>query len=183
MKNTTVLAIALGVGALAACNQSPKEQTADNIEANAENVADTIEANADNATDVMEANAQNAADEVRADGENKADAVREGADATATATNQSRSGRSHAGRPKAPRNGAPFSLCGPWLGNGAPRFILSEAQGTTSRTPAARELPRDVRRDWVVDGDQATASPRACGRSPKVAMLIRFRQAWCRARR
>ena len=70
MKKTTVLAIALGVGALAACNQSPKEQTADNIEANA-----------DNATDVMEANAQNAADEVRAEGENKADAVREGADA------------------------------------------------------------------------------------------------------
>ena len=46
MKTTTLLAIALGVGALAACNNSPKEQTADNIEANAENTADTIEANA-----------------------------------------------------------------------------------------------------------------------------------------
>src|SRR5690348_10386100 len=45
MKTTTVLAIALGIGALAACKQSPQEQTADNIEANAENTADTIEAN------------------------------------------------------------------------------------------------------------------------------------------
>ncbi len=48
MKTTTVLAIALGLGSLAACNKSPQEQTADNIEANAENTADTIEANADN---------------------------------------------------------------------------------------------------------------------------------------
>ena len=51
MKTTTVLAIALGIGALAACKQSPQEQTADNIEANAENTADTIEANADNTAD------------------------------------------------------------------------------------------------------------------------------------
>ena len=56
MKTTTVLAIALGIGALAACKQSPNEQAADNIEANAENTADTIEANADAMTDNMEAN-------------------------------------------------------------------------------------------------------------------------------
>jgi hypothetical protein len=31
MKITTVLAIALGLGALGACNKSPQEQTADNI--------------------------------------------------------------------------------------------------------------------------------------------------------
>ena len=53
MKTTTILAIALGVGTLAACNKTPQEQTADNIEANAENTADTIEANADNASDMM----------------------------------------------------------------------------------------------------------------------------------
>ena len=65
MKTTTILAIALGLGSLAACNKSPTEQTADNIEANADNSADTIEANADNASDMMQANADNAADMVR----------------------------------------------------------------------------------------------------------------------
>ena len=70
MKTTTVLAIALGIGALAACKQSPQENTADNIEANAENTADTIEANADNAADNLQANAENTADAVR----NSADA-------------------------------------------------------------------------------------------------------------
>ena len=80
-KISTAFAVALGVAALAACNQSPQEQAADNIEANAENTADTIEANAENTTDVMEANADNAADAVRAEGENAADAVRNGADA------------------------------------------------------------------------------------------------------
>jgi hypothetical protein len=81
MNKTTVLAVALGLGALAACNQSPKEQTADNIEANAENVADNIEANADNMSDNMQANASNTADAVRNAGENQADAVRDSADA------------------------------------------------------------------------------------------------------
>ena len=78
MKTTTVLAIALGIGALAACKQSPQEQTADNIEANAENTADTIEANADNASENMQANAENSADAVRNAGEQK---VRNAADA------------------------------------------------------------------------------------------------------
>ena len=86
-KISTAMAVAFGVAALAACNQSPQEQAADNIEANAENVADTIEENADNATDVMEANAQNTADEVRAEGENAADAVREGTDADGNSAN------------------------------------------------------------------------------------------------
>jgi hypothetical protein len=76
MKTTTVLAIALGIGALAACKQSPNEQTADNIEANAEATADN-----------MEANAQNTADQVRAEGENTADAVRNGADADGNSAN------------------------------------------------------------------------------------------------
>ena len=65
MKTTTIFAIALGLGSLAACNKSPQEQTADNIEANAENVADNIEAMGSNAAENVEANAQNTADEVR----------------------------------------------------------------------------------------------------------------------
>ena len=87
MKTTTVLAIALGLGSLAACNKSPQEATADNIEANAENVADTIEANADNAADNIQANADNAADAVRNAGEVKADSVRNGADADGNSAN------------------------------------------------------------------------------------------------
>ena len=89
MKTTTLLAIALGVGALAACNNSATEQTADNIEANAENTADTIEANAENASDTLQANAENAADEVREAGENQADAVRNSADADGNSSNYS----------------------------------------------------------------------------------------------
>jgi hypothetical protein len=81
MKTTTMLAIALGIGALGACNKSAQEQTADNIEANSENVADNIEANADMTADNMQANADNTADAVRNAGENKADAVRNSADA------------------------------------------------------------------------------------------------------
>ena len=82
MKLTTTLAIALGVTALTACNSSPKEQAADNIEANAENVADNIEANADDVPGVtLNDAADNAADSARANGEAKADAVRNTADA------------------------------------------------------------------------------------------------------
>ena len=62
MKTTTVLAIALGIGALAACKQSPKEQAADNVEANYENVADNMEAGVENSTDAMQENVENAAD-------------------------------------------------------------------------------------------------------------------------
>ena len=87
MKTTTVLAIALGVGALAACNNTPAEQAADNIEANAEATADMIEENADASTDAMEANADATADAVRAEGETTADAVREGADADGNSAN------------------------------------------------------------------------------------------------
>jgi|ERR1700754_4587498 hypothetical protein len=86
-KISTAFAVALGVAALAACNQSPQEQAADNIEANAENTADVIESNTENAADAVEANGQNAADEVRAAGENTADAVRNGADADGNSAN------------------------------------------------------------------------------------------------
>ena len=88
MKTTTVLAIALGVGALSACNNSAQEQAADNIEANAEMTADAIEANADDVPGVTtDANADATADAVRAEGEQAADAVREGADADGNSAN------------------------------------------------------------------------------------------------
>lgn len=69
MKLTTTLAVAVGLGALAACNQSPRENAADNIEANAEDVAENIEANAENAAENVQANAENAADAVRNSGD------------------------------------------------------------------------------------------------------------------
>ena len=111
MKSVTILAVSLGLGALAACNSSPQEQKADNIEANAENVADNIEANADNSADVMQANAENTADMVRNQGEQKADTVRNSADADGNSANLE-PGRPHAGglvegRPVA---GRPFRM-------------------------------------------------------------------------
>lgn len=88
MKTTTILAIALGVGALSACNQSPQEQAADNIEANAEATADAIEANTDDVPGMTtDANADATADQVRAEGEAAADAVRDGADADGNSAN------------------------------------------------------------------------------------------------
>ena len=66
MKTTTILAIALGLGSLAACNKSPQEQTADNIEANAENTADAV----------------------RNEGEQKADEVRNSADMDGNSANK-----------------------------------------------------------------------------------------------
>ena len=108
MKTTTVLAIALGLGSLAACNKSPKEQVADNIEANADNTADMMEANVDNAADAMQANTENAADAVRNVGDNQADAVRN-ADNNATKAHN-HPVRSHAGGSfKGAPSGAPFS--------------------------------------------------------------------------
>ena len=41
MKTTTLLAIALGLGSLAACNKSPQQEAADNYEANVDNAADS----------------------------------------------------------------------------------------------------------------------------------------------
>ena len=145
MKTTTILAIALGLGSLAACNKNPKEQTADNIEANAENTADTIEANADNAADTMQANADNAADTVRNVGEQKADSVRNGARRRRQQRELIRFGSSHShagGRPKgAPETERPFH------GLEAQRNDFSDARQLA-------ELPGDVGRDRIVDGNQ-----------------------------
>lgn len=88
MKISTAFAVALGAAALAACNQSPQEQAADNVEANAEMQADNLEEAADNATtEGVEESLENAADAVEANGEAAADAVRDGADADGNSAN------------------------------------------------------------------------------------------------
>jgi predicted lysophospholipase L1 biosynthesis ABC-type transport system permease subunit len=80
MKLITTAAIALGVAALTACNQSAQDQAADNIEANAEMTADNLEEAADNAsTEASEDSLENQADATRAAGENAADAVEDNA--------------------------------------------------------------------------------------------------------
>lgn len=77
MKKMSGIAIAAGLMSLAACNSSPREQAADNIEANAEAVADNLEEAADNAsTDAAEDNLESAADNVRAAGDNQAEDMR-----------------------------------------------------------------------------------------------------------
>ena len=69
-------AVAAGLLALAACNNTPAEQAAENIEDNAEVVADNLEEAADNATNEATEDAlENKADAVREDADNKADAV------------------------------------------------------------------------------------------------------------
>ena len=88
MKITTVLAVAVGLGALGACNNSAQEQTADNIEANAEMNADSLEEAADNAaTEATEDSLENKADATREAGEEAADANRTGADADGNSAN------------------------------------------------------------------------------------------------
>ena len=77
MKKLLIIAAATGLVSLAACNNTPKEQAADNIEANTEMMADNMEDMADNATtenasDMME----NQADAVRATGQNQAEDMR-----------------------------------------------------------------------------------------------------------
>ena len=87
-KISTAFVVALGAAALAACNQSPREEAADNLEANTEIMADNLEEAADNATsDVTEDSLENAADAVEANGEAAADEVREGADADGNSAN------------------------------------------------------------------------------------------------
>jgi hypothetical protein len=77
MKKIFAVAAVVGSLALAACNSNPREQAADNIEANAEGVADNLEEAADNATtDAAEASLENQADEARATGQNQADDLR-----------------------------------------------------------------------------------------------------------
>ena len=70
MKKMIVLGVAAGLVSLAACNSTPREQAAENIEANAEALADNLEEAADNATtEAGEDRLENRADAVREMGE------------------------------------------------------------------------------------------------------------------
>lgn len=86
MRIVALGAVAAGLFALAACNNTPAEQAADNIEQNAENTADVLEEQADNATtDATEDALENRADAVREQADNTTDAIREGAENSNTA--------------------------------------------------------------------------------------------------
>ena len=77
MKKIFAIGLAAGLVSLAACNSTPREQAADNIEAGAEATADDLEEAADNATtEAGEAALENTADAVRATGQNQATDMR-----------------------------------------------------------------------------------------------------------
>ena len=77
MKRILAGTAAVAVMSLAACNSSPREQAADNIEANAERVADNLEEAADNApTEAAEDRLEKRADAARELGDKKAEDMR-----------------------------------------------------------------------------------------------------------
>jgi hypothetical protein len=76
MKKLLLIAAAAPLFALAACNSSPAEQAADNVEANAEATADNLEAAADNSSEAGAAALENQADAVRNEGDAKAEDLR-----------------------------------------------------------------------------------------------------------
>jgi len=77
MKRLNAVFLAAGLASLAACNNSAREQKADNIEENAEAVADNIEDTADGLSNDAAADAlDNKADAVRDTGQKKAEDVR-----------------------------------------------------------------------------------------------------------
>lgn len=73
MKKITALTVAAGLAALAACNSSPQEEAADNIQASAENAADNLEEMADNATGAAADSLENQAEATREAGDNVAE--------------------------------------------------------------------------------------------------------------
>ena len=82
MKKTLILAMAAGLASLTACNSSPREQAADNIEAMTENRADALDAQADatgneQVSDMLE----DKADNVREMGDDAADKADDNDDA------------------------------------------------------------------------------------------------------
>ena len=96
MNRIKLTMVAAGLCALAACNNSPQEQKADNIEANAEATADNLEEAADNATtDAREDALENQASQVREQGEEKADATRGSADLDGNSADDTVSGNSN----------------------------------------------------------------------------------------
>lgn len=77
MKKFLVLGLSAGLISLGACNNTPREQAADNIEANSEAVADNLDDMADSANSSAAEDAlDNKAAAVRATGDNKAEDMR-----------------------------------------------------------------------------------------------------------
>lgn len=77
MKKLTVFVVAAGLASLSACNTTPREQAADNIETNSEAVADNLDDLADNASNsAVEDQIDNQAAAVRATGQNQATDMR-----------------------------------------------------------------------------------------------------------
>ncbi len=88
MKKFLTLAAVASLATLSACNSTPTEQVADNIEANAEMMADNLEEMADNATtEAGEDALENQADATRAMGDNMADEVRDNGTAAVNMSN------------------------------------------------------------------------------------------------
>ena len=77
MKKLLVVGALAGLATLGACNNTPGEQAADNIEANSEAVADNLDDAADNAgSSNIAAGMENQAEAVRATGQNQAEDMR-----------------------------------------------------------------------------------------------------------
>lgn len=77
MKKLLVLGATAALVSMSACNSTPREQAADNIEANSDAMADNIEDVADNVADAnAAAGLENQADAVRATGQNQAEDMR-----------------------------------------------------------------------------------------------------------
>ena len=76
MKKLSIIAAAASLTMLAGCNNSPREQAADNIESNAEAVADNLEEAAGNTSGAASDMLENEADAVRNEGDAKAKDMR-----------------------------------------------------------------------------------------------------------
>jgi hypothetical protein len=82
MKALHVLSLTVGLIALSACRESPREEAAENVEANADAIAENLEDAADAApNEEVEANLENEADQIRNLAEESANAVENGAGA------------------------------------------------------------------------------------------------------
>ena len=76
MKKIFLLGAAASLAALSACNTSPREQAADNIESNTEAMADNMEDVGDTMNSSGEAMMDNKADAMRETGQNQAEDLR-----------------------------------------------------------------------------------------------------------
>jgi hypothetical protein len=83
-------ATAAGFLALAACNNTPAEKAADNVEDAAEHQSDILEDQADNtANEVVSDALENQADAIEEQGDNQADAIRDADDHKVVKVNNS----------------------------------------------------------------------------------------------